>query len=194
MSGSSRTELILSKPPRVNGWSWPLQPFQVLAWVLYAYLAVVSLGIYIPLLPAPWNHLVCAVSFSVELRLAGSCKTGVYTQVLFVFLLKTRILLCALSVPAVVLLHKPALCVRPLIGPETQSLVVLAQVDRCAASALVHLTYSFIQLSLPHRNRFLFLLLGFSSVVFLEPSRAADCCGFYRALFHPYRCSDYRPS
>uniref|UniRef100_H3DM31 Palmitoyltransferase n=1 Tax=Tetraodon nigroviridis TaxID=99883 RepID=H3DM31_TETNG len=71
MSGSSRTELILSKPPRVNGWSWPLQPFQVLAWLLYAYLAVVSLGIYIPLLPAPWNHLVCAVSFSVELTAAA---------------------------------------------------------------------------------------------------------------------------
>lgn len=69
MSGSSRTELILSKPPRANGWSWPLQPFQVLAWLLYAYLAIVSFGIYIPLLPGPWNHLVCAVSLSVELRL-----------------------------------------------------------------------------------------------------------------------------
>ncbi|TWW79287.1 putative palmitoyltransferase ZDHHC11 [Takifugu flavidus] len=58
----SRTELILSKPPRINGWSWPLQPFQVLGWLLYGYLAIVSFGIYIPLLPLPWNHLVSALT------------------------------------------------------------------------------------------------------------------------------------
>lgn len=63
----SRTELILSKPPRMNGWSWPLQPFQVLGWLLYGYLAIVGFGIYIPLLPLPWSHLVSAVSLTAEL-------------------------------------------------------------------------------------------------------------------------------
>ena len=168
MNGSSRTDLILSKPARLNGWSWPLQPLQVLAWLLYGYLAIVSFGIFIPLLPLPWNHLVCAVSFRVELRLGRSCSTGVQILVFFVFLLKTRIVLCVLCVFAAQAASK---------RPQTQSLVVSSQVEGCSVSALQFL-----------------LLLGFSSVVFLESSRAADCCGFYCALFHPYCCSNYRPS
>ncbi|XP_030248599.1 palmitoyltransferase ZDHHC11 isoform X2 [Sparus aurata] len=58
LSGSSRNELVPSKPPRMNGWSWPPQAFQVVAWLFYSYLAIVSFGIYIPLLPPPWNHVV----------------------------------------------------------------------------------------------------------------------------------------
>ncbi|XP_068614331.1 palmitoyltransferase ZDHHC11 [Brachionichthys hirsutus] len=54
--GSSRDELVASKPPRVNGWSWPPHPFQVLAVLLYGYVCVVSFGIFIPLLPLPWNY------------------------------------------------------------------------------------------------------------------------------------------
>lgn len=112
MDGSSRADLILSKPPRVNGWSWPLQPFQVLAWLLYGYLAVVSFGVYIPLLPLPWNHLICAVSLRVELRLvAVAVKSGGQILVLFVFLLTTRVQLCVCVcclVSAAVLLHKLA--------------------------------------------------------------------------------------
>lgn len=57
-----RNELVFSKPPRVNGWSWPPQVFQVMAWLLYAYLAVVGFGVYIPLLPLPWSHVLYAVS------------------------------------------------------------------------------------------------------------------------------------
>lgn len=72
MDGSSRAELIVSKPPRMNGWSWPLQPFQVLAWILYSYLAIVSFGIYIPLLPLPWKQLIFAVSLNARATFVDS--------------------------------------------------------------------------------------------------------------------------
>ncbi|XP_041649679.1 palmitoyltransferase ZDHHC11 [Cheilinus undulatus] len=62
MRGSSRNELVPSKPPRVNGWSWPLQAFQVAGWMVYSYLAIVSFGIFIPLLPVPWNHVLYALT------------------------------------------------------------------------------------------------------------------------------------
>uniref|UniRef100_A0A3P8SLY1 Palmitoyltransferase n=1 Tax=Amphiprion percula TaxID=161767 RepID=A0A3P8SLY1_AMPPE len=57
MRGNSRNELVPSKPPRMNGWSWPPQAFQIVGWLAYSYLAIVSFGIYIPLLPLPWNHV-----------------------------------------------------------------------------------------------------------------------------------------
>ncbi|XP_054903403.1 palmitoyltransferase ZDHHC11 isoform X2 [Poeciliopsis prolifica] len=60
--GSSKSELVPSRTPRINGWSWPLQPLQVVGWVLYIYLAVVSFGIFIPLLPQPWNAMGYAIS------------------------------------------------------------------------------------------------------------------------------------
>ncbi|XP_022064021.1 palmitoyltransferase ZDHHC11 [Acanthochromis polyacanthus] len=57
MQGNSRNELVPSKPPRMNGWSWPPQAFQIVGWLAYSYLAIVSFGIYIPLLPLPLNHV-----------------------------------------------------------------------------------------------------------------------------------------
>lgn len=60
--GSSRNQLVPSKPPRVNGWSWPPQAFQVVGWLVYSYLAIVGFGIYIPLLPLPWNLVVYALT------------------------------------------------------------------------------------------------------------------------------------
>ncbi|XP_018544662.1 palmitoyltransferase ZDHHC11 isoform X1 [Lates calcarifer] len=62
MRGSSKNELVPSKPPRMNGWSWPPQAFQVVGWLVYGYLAVVSFGIYIPLLPLPWNHVLYSLT------------------------------------------------------------------------------------------------------------------------------------
>lgn len=75
MGGSSRNDLVPSKPPRMNGWSWPPQALQVIGWLVYSYLAIVSFGIYIPLLPLPWNHVVYAVSFNTQLNpcLAVKC-------------------------------------------------------------------------------------------------------------------------
>ncbi|KAJ3592987.1 hypothetical protein NHX12_005325 [Muraenolepis orangiensis] len=39
---------------RTNGWSWPPHPLQLLAWLLYLFFAVTSLGVFIPLLPRHW--------------------------------------------------------------------------------------------------------------------------------------------
>lgn len=70
MPASSRNELVSSKPPRRNGWSWPPQVFQVIGWLVYSYLAIVSFGIYIPLLPLPWNYVLYSVSLSHSCNLA----------------------------------------------------------------------------------------------------------------------------
>ncbi|XP_059584516.1 palmitoyltransferase ZDHHC11 isoform X2 [Alligator mississippiensis] len=54
----------LVSPPlhsRVNGWSLPLHCFQIVALLLYTYLAIVGFGIYIPLLPHGWKHTAYAV-------------------------------------------------------------------------------------------------------------------------------------
>lgn len=68
MLGSSKNELVPSKPSRRNGWSWPPQAFQVVGWLVYSYLTIVSFGIYIPLLPLPWKH----VAYTVSLTHSGS--------------------------------------------------------------------------------------------------------------------------
>ncbi|XP_035991644.1 palmitoyltransferase ZDHHC1 isoform X2 [Fundulus heteroclitus] len=40
---------------RTNGWSWPPHPFQLLAWLLYAFFAVTGFGVLVPLLPPHWT-------------------------------------------------------------------------------------------------------------------------------------------
>ncbi|XP_067253435.1 palmitoyltransferase ZDHHC11 isoform X1 [Chanodichthys erythropterus] len=55
-NGGSRSELVrLPMHSRVNGWSLPLHSFQLIAWLMYSFMAIVGFGIYIPLLPAPWS-------------------------------------------------------------------------------------------------------------------------------------------
>ncbi len=64
-SAGSRDELFA--PPlhsRINGWSLPLHSFQLLAWLVYSFMAIVGFGIYVPLLPAPWSFAAYAVSFT----------------------------------------------------------------------------------------------------------------------------------
>ncbi|KFV75457.1 putative palmitoyltransferase ZDHHC1, partial [Struthio camelus australis] len=39
---------------RRNGWSWPPHPFQIIAWLLYFFFALVGFGILVPLLPLHW--------------------------------------------------------------------------------------------------------------------------------------------
>ena len=68
LRGSSRNDLVPSKLPRMNGWSWPPQAFQVVGWLVYSFFAIVGFGIYIPLLPLPWNHVLYSVSFNTQLR------------------------------------------------------------------------------------------------------------------------------
>ncbi|KAM8871243.1 palmitoyltransferase ZDHHC11 isoform 2-T2 [Spinachia spinachia] len=70
MRGISRMELVPPQPSRTNGWSWPPQAFQVVGWLVLGYLATVSFGIYIPLLPLPWKLVVYAltgISFIVHI-------------------------------------------------------------------------------------------------------------------------------
>lgn len=104
MLGSSKNELVPSKPPRRNGWSWPPQAFQVVGWLVYSYLTIVSFGIYIPLLPLPWKHVAYTVSlthsgsFLFEYGANISLCWGFFCLFLSVLLNRTRILLCGMSV------------------------------------------------------------------------------------------------
>lgn len=49
---------------RTNGWSWPPHPFQMLAWLLYTYFAVIGFGVFVPLLPSHWIPAGYIVSFT----------------------------------------------------------------------------------------------------------------------------------
>uniref|UniRef100_UPI0035902C35 palmitoyltransferase ZDHHC1-like n=1 Tax=Myxine glutinosa TaxID=7769 RepID=UPI0035902C35 len=40
---------------RINGWSWPLHPFQILAWLVFFYFVVIAFAIFVPLLPYQWK-------------------------------------------------------------------------------------------------------------------------------------------
>ncbi|XP_076868616.1 palmitoyltransferase ZDHHC11 isoform X2 [Brachyhypopomus gauderio] len=56
--GGSQNELVTAPMhSRVNGWSRPLHVLQPLAWLMFAFMAIVGFGVYIPLLPPPWNYL-----------------------------------------------------------------------------------------------------------------------------------------
>ncbi|XP_037733800.1 palmitoyltransferase ZDHHC1 isoform X5 [Chelonia mydas] len=48
------TAEVQSQHARRNGWSWPLHPFQVIAWLLYLFFALIGFGILVPLLPHHW--------------------------------------------------------------------------------------------------------------------------------------------
>ncbi|XP_069769423.1 palmitoyltransferase ZDHHC11 isoform X2 [Narcine bancroftii] len=55
---SSPNDLVT--PPahsRVNGWTLPLHSFQLIAWMIYIYLAIVAFGIYIPMLQYAWKYI-----------------------------------------------------------------------------------------------------------------------------------------
>lgn len=53
---ASSNEPAPQKPTQVNGWTCPPQVNQVTAWLVLSYLAIVSLGVFLPLLPLPWNY------------------------------------------------------------------------------------------------------------------------------------------
>ncbi|XP_074864784.1 palmitoyltransferase ZDHHC1 isoform X2 [Carettochelys insculpta] len=48
------TPEVQSQRARRNGWSWPLHPFQIIAWLLYLFFALTGFGILVPLLPHHW--------------------------------------------------------------------------------------------------------------------------------------------
>ncbi|NXA42813.1 ZDHC1 palmitoyltransferase, partial [Eudromia elegans] len=51
--GEAVAELQVQRARR-NGWSWPPHPFQIIAWLLYLFFALVGFGILVPLLPLHW--------------------------------------------------------------------------------------------------------------------------------------------
>ncbi|XP_062842081.1 palmitoyltransferase ZDHHC11 [Trichomycterus rosablanca] len=54
----SRSDLVMVPiHSRVNGWSCPLHVLQLVAWLVYGFMAVVGFGVYVPLLPPPWKHI-----------------------------------------------------------------------------------------------------------------------------------------
>ncbi|XP_066540005.1 palmitoyltransferase ZDHHC11 [Hoplias malabaricus] len=56
--GGSRNELVtVPLHSRVNGWTLPLHLLQLLAWTMYSFMAIMGFGVYVPLLPPPWNYI-----------------------------------------------------------------------------------------------------------------------------------------
>ncbi|XP_010210437.1 PREDICTED: probable palmitoyltransferase ZDHHC1 [Tinamus guttatus] len=51
--GEAVAELQVQRARR-NGWSWPPHPFQIIAWLLYLFFALIGFGILVPLLPLHW--------------------------------------------------------------------------------------------------------------------------------------------
>ncbi|XP_029774475.1 uncharacterized protein LOC115275029 isoform X3 [Suricata suricatta] len=52
----------ISNWARVNGWSWPPNFFQALAWTVLFIFALVNFGIFIPFLPPNWNFIAYGVT------------------------------------------------------------------------------------------------------------------------------------
>ncbi|XP_023790392.1 probable palmitoyltransferase ZDHHC1 isoform X2 [Cyanistes caeruleus] len=50
---------------RRNGWSWPLHLFQIIAWLLFLFFALVGFGILVPLLPRHWLPAGYIVSLDI---------------------------------------------------------------------------------------------------------------------------------
>ncbi|XP_019489348.1 PREDICTED: probable palmitoyltransferase ZDHHC11, partial [Hipposideros armiger] len=48
---------------RVNGWSKPLHPFQVVAWTVFLILVLATFCVFIPMLPREWQYITYTVSF-----------------------------------------------------------------------------------------------------------------------------------
>ncbi|XP_043937307.1 palmitoyltransferase ZDHHC1 isoform X2 [Protopterus annectens] len=63
---------------RVNGWSWPPHPLQILAWAAYMFLAVTGFGVFVPLLPHHWvpaGYICTGVMFACHLIVHLSAVT-----------------------------------------------------------------------------------------------------------------------
>ena len=56
--------VLINKKERINGWSCPLHPFQIIAWLFIVVLPVVYYGIIVAHLPKKWIPAGCIVSFN----------------------------------------------------------------------------------------------------------------------------------
>lgn len=60
VEGSSSLVLI-NKKERVNGWSWPPHPFQLVAWFFVVSLPIAYYGVLVPHLPSNWIPAGCII-------------------------------------------------------------------------------------------------------------------------------------
>ena len=63
-ASSRSTQVSPPRLSRVNGWSRPLHPFQIMAWTVFLILAFTTFGVFIPLLPRDCRYIAYSVSFS----------------------------------------------------------------------------------------------------------------------------------
>jgi hypothetical protein len=56
--------VMIRKKERINGWSWPPHPFQVVAWFFVVTIPLVYYGSIVSHLPHRWIPAGCSVSFT----------------------------------------------------------------------------------------------------------------------------------
>ncbi|XP_060985499.1 uncharacterized protein LOC133046642 [Dama dama] len=61
-ASSRSTQVLPPRLSRVNGWSRPLHPFQIVAWTVFLILAFTTFGVFIPLLPRYWRYIAYSVT------------------------------------------------------------------------------------------------------------------------------------
>ena len=126
------------KATRVNGWTCPPQLNQVSAWLLLSYLATVSFGIFIPLLPLPWTYVVYTVSLPQALQSRRRQLVG-YT--IHCFRLKSFpngfVMLCWCQSRQMSLV----LCSALLVKPTRVYQCLWSRVNCCCATATSGLVY-----------------------------------------------------
>ncbi|KAF4024543.1 hypothetical protein G4228_016295 [Cervus hanglu yarkandensis] len=61
-ASSRSTQVLPPRLSRVNGWSRPLHPFQIVAWTVFLILAFTTFGVFIPLLPCDWRYIAYSVT------------------------------------------------------------------------------------------------------------------------------------
>ena len=59
----SSSVVVIHKKERINGWSWPPHPFQVVAWFFVVAIPLVYYGTIVSYLPHSWIPAGCSVSF-----------------------------------------------------------------------------------------------------------------------------------
>ncbi|XP_027703267.1 probable palmitoyltransferase ZDHHC1 isoform X3 [Vombatus ursinus] len=74
--GSGPPPELCGQRSRRNGWSWPPHPFQIVAWLLYLFFALIGFGILVPLLPHPWVPAGYAVSLGDDANVRDKSYAG----------------------------------------------------------------------------------------------------------------------
>ena len=67
----SSNVVVINKKERINGWSWPLHPFQVVAWFFVVAIPFVYYGSIVSHLPEGWILVGCLVSLKSYRRIMG---------------------------------------------------------------------------------------------------------------------------